>query len=482
MNKKLFKLAVLGAFASTASVGIANAAGLGDLMPNAKPGECFARAVVPAKYRTETSTIVIKEASEQLKIIPAKYETVEERVLVSEAGSELRVVPATFGTESSTYEVSPSSSRWVMGTVGSSVGADSALVAMARASGAAVDSARAGSCFAEHFEAPTYKSVTERVLVSEASEKINLVPAKYEWVEQRVMVSPAARKLVEVPAQYEQQSQRVMVEEAKTVWKEGRGAIEKIDNGTGNVMCLVEIPAVFKTISKRVVKTPATTRVVEEPARYETIRVRKLVADATETRVAVPAKYDTVTKRIMESGGAHNWQAKGARGNFGKPTGNVICLQETPAKMASVSRQVVKTPASVRRVEIPAKYETKRVRRLVEDAKELRTAIPAVTDTVTKRIKVSDERMEWQSVICEVETPASSRSSSSSSSYGTVGSSASMMKDVQRALRSAGFNPGPIDGIYGRQTMSALKSFQSSRGLSTNGLTTESLKRLGVQR
>jgi len=67
----------------------------------------------------------------------------------------------------------------------------------------------------------------------------------------------------------------------------------------------------------------------------------------------------------METGGTHTWQAKGARGNFGKATGNVICLQDSPAKMASISRQVVKTPASVKRVEIPAKYETKTVRRLL---------------------------------------------------------------------------------------------------------------------
>ena len=178
MNKKLFKLAVLGAFASTASVGIATD-DLSNALPNAKAGECYAQVLIPAQYRTESSRVVVKEASESVKIIPAKYETTEQRVLVSEAGSELRVIPATFGTASETYQVSPASSRWVMGSVGSSIGADSALVSMARASGAAVDSARAGQCFAEHFEAPTYKTVTERMLISEASETIKLTPAKY---------------------------------------------------------------------------------------------------------------------------------------------------------------------------------------------------------------------------------------------------------------------------------------------------------------
>ena len=462
MNKKLFKLAVLGAFASTASVGIAQS-DLSNVLPSAKPGECYAKVLLPAEYRTETSRVVVKEASETLKIIPAKYETSEQRVLVSEAGSELRVIPATFGTASETYQVSPASSRWVMGSAGSSIGADSALVAMARASGAAVDRATAGQCFSEHFEAPTYKTVTERMLVSEASETIKLTPAKYEWTEQRVMVSPATRSLVEVPAVFGTTQERVLVEDAKTVWKKGRGAIEKIDHGTGDVMCLVEIPAVYKTISKRVLKTPATTRVSEQPARYETIRVRKLVADATETRVALPAKYDDVTKRVMETGGSHSWHAKGARNVAGKATGNVICLQETPAKMASVSRKVVKTPASVRRVEIPAKYETKSVRRLVEDAREVRTAIPAVYDTVSRRIQVKPESLEWRSVLCETNT------------------SLDTIQDVQRALLKAGYSPGPIDGVLGSQTMNAVERFQRAENLATGSLTLDTLKKLGVR-
>lgn len=462
MNKKLFKLAVLGAFASTASVGIAQD-DLKNVFPDAKPGECYAKVLIPAEYRTETSRVVVKEASETLKIVPAKYETSEQRVLVSEAGSELRVIPATFGTASESYQVSPASSRWVMGSAGSSIGADSALVAMARASGADVDGARAGQCFSEHFDAPTYKTVTERMLVSEASETIKLTPAKYEWAEQRVMVSPASRNLVEVPAVFGTSQERVLVEDAKTVWKKGRGAIEKIDHGTGDVMCLVEIPAVYKTISKRVLKTPATTRVTEQPARYETIRVRKLVADATETRVALPAKYDDVTKRIQETGGSHSWHAQGARGASGKATGNVICLQETPAKMASISRKVVKTPASVRRVEIPAKYETKTVRRLVEDAREVRTAIPAVTDTVSRRIQVRPESLEWRSVLCETNM------------------SLNTIQDVQRALSRAGYNPGPIDGVLGSQTMNAVQRFQRAESLATGGLTMDTLKKLGVR-
>lgn len=462
MKKNLLKLAVLGALAGSA--GLAHAMqDFTSVLPNAQPGECYAKVVIPAKYKTQTSTVVVKEASESVRIIPAKYEWTEERIMVSEAGSQLKVLPAEFGTETETYQVSAASDQWVMGSVNSNVAANPAMLSMAKAGGADLDRAHPGQCFDEHYKAATYRTVTERVLVSEASEEIKLVPAKYEWVEQRVMVSPAAKKLVEIPAVFESVSERVKVEDAKTMWKKGRGSIEKLDNASGEIMCLVEVPAVYKTLNKRVLKAAAKTRVVEEPARYETIRVRKLVSDATEQRVVVPAKYKEVTKRVMATEASHMWhESSGSGMHFGKHTGNKICLQATPAKMASVTKQVIKTPASVKRVEIPAKYETKRIRRLVSEAQEIRTAIPAQTKTVNKRVKVADPRMEWRPILCETNM--------------TDG----MVQRVQSALKSAGYSPGPIDGVLGSQTMTAVERFQNARGLATGGLTYDTLDKLGV--
>jgi hypothetical protein len=55
------------------------------------------------------------------------------------------------------------------------------------------------------------------------------------------------------------------------VWKKGRGPIEKIDAATGEIMCLVEVPATYK-----VMDTPPTTREVTVPAEYKTVKVQKL--------------------------------------------------------------------------------------------------------------------------------------------------------------------------------------------------------------
>ncbi|MCL6271684.1 TIGR02594 family protein [Sansalvadorimonas sp. 2012CJ34-2] len=44
------------------------------------------------------------------------------------------------------------------------------------------------------------------------------------------------------------------------------------------------------------------------------------------------------------------------------------------------------------------------------------------------------------------------------------------IKDIQQALQSAGFDPGPIDGIRGRKTILAIKAFQQANNLISDGL------------
>lgn len=55
------------------------------------------------------------------------------------------------------------------------------------------------------------------------------------------------------------------------------------------------------------------------------------------------------------------------------------------------------------------------------------------------------------------------------------------VKEVQRALDSRGFQVGSVDGIWGSNTRSALKKFQSSNGLRATGeLNDETYNALGV--
>ncbi|NNM00007.1 MAG: hypothetical protein HKO62_04590 [Gammaproteobacteria bacterium] len=219
------------------------------LPPNAEPGQCYARVLVPPKFRTESERVLKSAASNRVETLPAEFEWVE-----------------------------------------------------------------------------------ERVLVREASEKLELVPAVYETVTERVMVKPASTELVAVPAKYRTETERVLVKPERTYWKKGTGPVTKVDEATGEILCLVTDPAVYKdvskqvlvsdattqevavpaeyaTVEKRVMKTPPTTRTVTIPAEYKTVKVRKLARDAQTREIAVPASYETIERRVQVADGYVEWKS-----------------------------------------------------------------------------------------------------------------------------------------------------------------------------
>jgi len=282
--------------------------------PDAQPGECYAKVLVPAKYDTISEKVLKREASERVTVVPAKFEWVEERVLTKEAGETLEVIPAV-----------------------------------------------------------------------------------YRWVEERVMVEPASTRLVAVEAQYETVSERVLDTPEQTVWKKGRGPIERIDNTTGEILCLVVEPATFKTINRTVVKTPASSRSVDVPPVFKNIR-----------------------------------------------------------------KQVIDRPAEVRKIASPAQFTTIRVRKMVEPPREQRISLPAEFQTVTKRVRVSTERLMWQSILCETNVTQD------------------IIARIQQALDAKGFNPGDVDGVLGSSTLSAVEAYQRANGLARGGVTMETLESLEV--
>jgi len=82
---------------------------------------------------------------------------------------------------------------------------------------------------------------------------------------------------------------------------------------------------------------------------------------------------------------------------------------------------------------------------------------------VSKRELVKDGHMEWRPVLCRTNM------------------SPAVVQRIQAALKQAGHNPGPIDGVIGGGTMAAVKSYQRAKGLATGGLTLQTLDSLGVK-
>jgi len=185
-----------------------------------------------------------------------------------------------------------------------------------------------------------YKTVTKKVAVQEASSRIEVVPATYKWVEEKVEVTPARTQIKTVPASYKTVTEKVINKPAHRAWKKGSGAIgqdgmnttTKLDQETGEIMCLVDVPATYKTITKqvlvnpastksvtipakfqtvrkKVIATPATTRQVPVPAKYEYVKVKEIATPGSEKVTQIPAKYKTVTKTTKVSEGRVEWRS-----------------------------------------------------------------------------------------------------------------------------------------------------------------------------
>ena len=299
-------------------------------------------------------------------------------------------------------------------------------------------------------------------MLKDVSYNIEVIPAKYTEVDEKVLVKQASEKLEEIAPVYETVSEKVLVAPAYTTWKKGRGLVERIDGNAGEIMCLVEVPAEYKTVTKRILKAPATTKKIAIPAEYKVQKVRKLVSPPQEKKVEIPAVYETVTLNVKISEPKTGWFAEGTKG-VGKATGNLLCWHEIPAKHETVVKRVMKSAATVKKVEIPAEYKTQKVLKLVTPAQEKRIKVPAEMQSVTKKVKVSEPKMEWRSVLCETNM------------------SKELNMQIQEALQKAGFDPGPIDGKLGLQTMKAVDAYQVAKQLPRGGLTMKMLSQLGIK-
>ena len=249
--------------------------------PDAKPGQCFARVLIPEVTETVTEQVVDTPERTEIKTIPARYEIVDEQVLVKE--------------ETTVYEAVPA----------------------------------------------RYETITEEVVLEGEGIRTEVIPAEYETYQEQILVRPAY-----------------------TTWKPGSGLIgregvspygktvQTIIQPTGEILCKVEVPAEYKTVTrKRLVRSEEvreipvpgktktiTKQVIAEPARvvervipavYKTVPVRKMVEPPREDRTIIPATYKTIEKVQVVDGGDLQWR-------------EVLCDTNTTAEITSRIQQALK--------------------------------------------------------------------------------------------------------------------------------------------
>lgn len=152
--------------------------------------------------------------------------------------------------------------------------------------------------------APRYENVTEQYVLQEAYERMEIIPASFRTVtEQLEVAAPSSHYEASEPI-YQTITEQVLEQPARTVWKQGNGLIQRVDNTTGDIMCLVEEPAIYKTVTRRVLKAPAEARQVSLPGQYQLVNRRVLDRPAEVRRVVVPQQLATRTVRKQVEPGA----------------------------------------------------------------------------------------------------------------------------------------------------------------------------------
>ncbi len=280
-----------------------------------------------------------------------------------------------------------------------------------------------GKCYAKCKIPDVYETVGVQKIKKEASSRLEKVPAVYETVTETIMVKEAGTKYKTYPATFRTVTEQIQVEPEKVKIK--------------------TIPARYENKSRQVLESPERGQWVRKrkspgcfsqnpddcyvacyekiPAKYRTEKYQVLAEPARTVEEVIPAKYKTITKSVID---------QPAR------------VEEIPIEpqYKTVTKKVLVTPESTRDITIPAEYTTVNERRLVKQG----------GFTV------------WTEILCAERTTSSK------------------VRQVQEALSAKGYNPGPIDGVMGLKTQTALKQYQTDKGLPLGNLNIETLNSLGV--
>ncbi|MEZ4906199.1 MAG: peptidoglycan-binding domain-containing protein [Saprospiraceae bacterium] len=388
---------------------------------NAEAGKCYAKCLIPTKYETTSVPVTIKAATTKVNIKPATFVNASEQFMTKEAATSYSAVSAKF--EKASKQVLAKDSYKVLKVVPAE-----------------------------------FKTVTEKVLVKEAYKVAKIVPATYKTETVSLMVKPAFTTYQKKPANFRDEVETIDVSPKSTKWvhKKSDANCLSADPDDCMIWCLVETPAeyktvtkkvlvgcdagwtingsdcvksnkvdaVYKTYTKQVVDTPAKVEYTEYPAEFKTRTYQQLVSEAKVVEETVPAEYTT-------------WKYE---------------------KLSS--------DASATESPVTAQYMNRTFENLGADASLSTESVPGETVNIQKTTisAAGGFSEEWREVVCEADvTPR-------------------LIAQVQRALIERGYSVGlaGVDNVFGVDTKAALKKFQQDKGLPVGNLDFETLKALGI--
>ena len=461
-----------------------------------------------ATYKTVTERVLSKEASKRLIEVPAVYETVTERIKIADATKEWKRGRAYIGQA---IDVRPLRG-FVVGADGKVNGERVELLSAAGgASKGVVDQQWVTGnnnnldddvmCLVAIPE--QYQNVTRQVVKTPASVREVEIPAEYTTVTRQVVDRDASSREIDMPATYQTVTRtEIDIEKMRTLgYKfDEKGDISAMPNGdrvlraasiagmtatrvaaggVANVKTAgaksgeegyvreIKTPAVVRTVERQVIDQPASVRTIEVAAVTKMIKRKIVITPASTQEEVVPAVYKEVTRKVIDTPASSREIAIPAV--FKTVERKVVDTPATtkqipiPAVTEMVKRRVIDVPASVREEVIPAVYKTA-TRQVVDTPATTRMIdVPAQYETLSQQVKVADATTQRRAILCETNaTP-------------------NKIKEIQTALKAAGFNPGPVNGVLRAATMTAVNQYQKANNLPVDGfLNLETVKALGV--
>ena len=183
---------------------------LGTELPNAQPGQCFARVVIPAVYDDVPQTVTVQDSFDRISVTEPqfapdsvsvktrdegvryivrqpRYETRTEQVLVKPAYERLTVVPAQFDTVSEQIQVGQPRLVWRPGR---------------NLSGVTRTDPNTGAVYCLVEEPGKTVTVHKRVVRVPEQVRAQAVPAQYVSVTKQVLVDPGGVDQQAIPAEF----------------------------------------------------------------------------------------------------------------------------------------------------------------------------------------------------------------------------------------------------------------------------------------
>ncbi|MFN8308402.1 MAG: peptidoglycan-binding protein [Chitinophagales bacterium] len=171
--------------------------------------------------------------------------------------------------------------------------------------------AEPGKCYARCFTPDKYETREEEVVDRPATTRMKPIPATYKTVYDTVVVKAASVRYEAVPPVYETLEEEVMISPASQKWEKGVADAGCLSANPADcqVMCLRDIPAVYKKISRKVLKTPASRTEIPVPAVTKIVPRQVIDVPASQEKIEIPATYKKVSHReLVQKGGYGEWK------------------------------------------------------------------------------------------------------------------------------------------------------------------------------